>query len=289
MWVNMRIRTYGDAEAFLSDTQEVLELTEAANSLILGVSGRLARHPEQIEAAPYLGAVEDENGLVLAAMMTPPHNLVVVGHQGDLQTAAGMLVGDLTVGRWVVPGVLGPGEVAQEVARSWTKTTGGQHRIRNRLRVYELRQVINRTPARGRLRMATESDVALVSQWRRAFQVEIHETANVEDIRRTTGSQIEQGNVFLWEDGRPVSMAGKTRPTRRGISIGPVYTPPEFRRRGYAEACVGELSRLLLWEGWEFCALFAEIANPTANRLYLRIGYHPVCDYDQISFLGESA
>ena len=94
----MKIRTYDDAEAFLSDTREDLELKEAANSLILGVCGRLARHPERVEAAPYLCTVEDETGLVLAAMMTPPHNLVVCGHQGDLLSAVGILVEDLAGG-----------------------------------------------------------------------------------------------------------------------------------------------------------------------------------------------
>ena len=63
-----------------------------------------------------------------------------------------------------------------------------------------------------------------------------------------------------------------------------VYTPPEFRRRGYATACVGELSRMLLESGWEFCALFADLANGTANRVYQRIGYRPACDYDQYLF-----
>jgi predicted GNAT family acetyltransferase len=288
MQVNMRIRTYNDAEAFLGNTREVLESKEAANSLILGICGRLVRHPEQIEAAPYLRTVEDEHGLVLSAMMTPPHNLVVCGHQGDFQTAARTLTEDLAGGGWAVPGVFGPGEVAQEVAQCWTETTGGRYRVKERLRVYELRQVISPAPERGRLRPATHTDIALVSRWRHAFHVEIFGTDDAEKTRRATRSRIEQEDIFLWEDGQPVSMAMKTRPTRRGISVTLVYTPPEFRRRGYATACVSELSRMLLETGWEFCALFAQIANPTANRLYQRIGYRPVCDYDQIVFLEES-
>ncbi len=265
--MNMRIRTYDHAEGFLADTGEALELSEAANSLILGICGRLVRHPEQIEAPPYLGAVTDEKGLVLAAMMTPPHNLVVCGHQGDPQGAAGILVEDLAGGGWAIPGVLGPREVARAVAQRWSEAAGKGYRVKDRLRVYEVREVISRTAAPGRLRQATQPDVALASQWRHAFHVEISERADAEEIRRATGSHIERGDIFLWEDGQPVAMAMKTRPTRRGISVTLVYTPPEFRRRGYAEACVGELSRMLLREGWGFCALFADAANPTSNRL----------------------
>jgi hypothetical protein len=59
-----------------------------------------------------------------------------------------------------------------------------------------------------------------------------------------------------------------------------VYTPPELRRRGYASHCVAELSRALLAEGYDFCALFTDLANPTSNHIYQEIGYRPVCDYD---------
>lgn len=91
----MKVETYTDAGSFLSHTQAELESNEAANGLILGVCGRLVRHPERFEAAPCLKTVEDGNGLVLAAMMTPPHKLVVYGHQGDLEGAARVLVRDL--------------------------------------------------------------------------------------------------------------------------------------------------------------------------------------------------
>jgi len=59
-------------------------------------------------------------------------------------------------------------------------------------------------------------------------------------------------------------------------------------RSGYATACVGELSRLLLAMGYEFCTLFADAANPTANDIYQKIGYRPLCNYDEYAFGGET-
>ena len=82
-------------------------------------------------------------------------------------------------------------------------------------------------------------------------------------------------------------MAAKTRPTRNGGSVSLVCTPPDLRGRGYATACVGELSRLLLESGWRYCALFADLANVAANRVYQRVGYEPSCDYDEYVFLDE--
>src|SRR5581483_10201146 len=53
--------------------------------------------------------------------------------------------------------------------------------------------------------------------------------------------------IFLWEDaGEVVSLAGWGGRTPNGIRVGPVYTPPELRGRGYATALTAELSQQLL-------------------------------------------
>ena len=56
--------------------------------------------------------------------------------------------------------------------------------------------------------------------------------------------------------------------------------PPERRRHGYASACVAALSERLLSEGRRFCFLYTDLANPTSNAIYQKIGYQPVCDVD---------
>jgi predicted GNAT family acetyltransferase len=280
----MKVRTYPDAETFLSRTREELESNEASNGLILGVCDRLVRHPERTEAAPCLKTVENGNGLVVVAMMTPPHKLVVYGYQGGSRRGIGILVEDLVAGGWSVPGVLGPSEVAERTAARWTEITGGGYRLERRQRLYELREVISPVPERGRLRCATAADIDLVARWSYEFAMAIFGEADRQEVDRSTRSRIGEGDTYLWEDGAPVSIAMKTRPTRRGISVSLVYTPPRLRRRGYATACVGELSRMLLREGREFCTLFADLSNETANRLYQRIGYRPVCDYDEFVF-----
>ena len=63
-----------------------------------------------------------------------------------------------------------------------------------------------------------------------------------------------------------------------------MYTPPEARGRGYASALVAELTAALLASGRSFCCLFTDLANPTSNRIYERIGYRPVTDVDEYRF-----
>ena len=93
------------------------------------------------------------------------------------------------------------------------------------------------------------------------------------------------GGFLLWEDGgEPVSAAGWGGPTPNGIRIGPVYTPPELRGRGYATALTAELSQRLLDEGRRFCFLFTDLANPTSNGIYERIGYVRVAESAMVAF-----
>jgi predicted GNAT family acetyltransferase len=88
----------------------------------------------------------------------------------------------------------------------------------------------------------------------------------------------DQSGFAFWEDGEPVCLVGYTGPTPNGIRIGPVYTPPRHRRKGYASAATAVLSRQLIDEGRRFCVLFADLDNPTSNHIYQQIGYQPVAD-----------
>ena len=60
--------------------------------------------------------------------------------------------------------------------------------------------------------------------------------------------------------------------------IAPVYTPPEHRGRGYASNAVAALRRRALERGVRSCMLYTDLANPTSNAIYQKIGYRPVCD-----------
>ena len=67
-------------------------------------------------------------------------------------------------------------------------------------------------------------------------------------------------------------MAGYGARSPNGIRIGPGYTPSELRTRGYATALVAALSQYLLSSGHRFCFLYTDLANPTSNSIYQRVG-----------------
>jgi predicted GNAT family acetyltransferase len=106
-------------------------------------------------------------------------------------------------------------------------------------------------------------------------------------MRQHVQTTARERRLFVWCDpapGRIVSMAIWTGLTPHGVRIGMVYTPPEFRGRGYASNCVAALTQRLLDSGRTFCFLFTDLANPTSNKIYRAIGYRHVCDFRKILF-----
>lgn len=90
---------------------------------------------------------------------------------------------------------------------------------------------------------------------------------------------------MLWEDaGATVSLAGFGNPTPNGTRVGPVYTHRRCEAGGYASALVGQMTAMLLNRGLRFCFLFTDLANPTSNNIYQRVGYEPVSDVDEYAF-----
>ncbi|MFI1622084.1 GNAT family N-acetyltransferase [Streptomyces lydicus] len=62
-----------------------------------------------------------------------------------------------------------------------------------------------------------------------------------------------------------------------------MYTLPELRGRGYAGAVTAAVSQAARDSGAEVL-LFSDLANPTGNALYRRLGYRPVEDYIVLTF-----
>jgi predicted GNAT family acetyltransferase len=118
--------------------------------------------------------------------------------------------------------------------------------------------------------------------WFGAFNREAH------TMMRRPAEFVDQalatGRVWLWWDGsRPVSLAARRAPAAGSARIGPVYTPADCRGRGYASAVTAAATREILDLG-AIPVLFTDLANPTSNKIYQLLGYHPVADRAQVMF-----
>ena len=282
----MHLTTYPDATAFLHEAQIALEASGSASDRMLGMCLRMVRHPERIGTPPLFVTAGDDEGLALAAVMAPPWNVVIHGLRDDIDAAARALAAYLQAERRSAPGVEGPAEVAALAAARLAEASGRRPRLERRELLYELRAVRTPVPALGRLRPAAEAEAALIARWWYGSNLAAFGQADAAESGRVARRCMADGDVYVWDVGRPVSMAARTGPTRTSITVGRVYTPPEERGRGYATACAGELSRLLLAEGRDYCTLLVEVGNSAAQRVYERIGYRPVGEFNEIALEG---
>jgi predicted GNAT family acetyltransferase len=122
----------------------------------------------------------------------------------------------------------------------------------------------------------------LLAGWVAAFNEDLKEPPLEQpELLEVTRRYVDRGGVFIWQDQQPVSLVNASGPAGRVARVGPVYTPPEFRRRGYAGAAVGAISRLLLDRGHPLCCLYTDRSNPTSNHIYQEVGYVPVCEVEE--------
>lgn len=125
--------------------------------------------------------------------------------------------------------------------------------------------------------------------------------------RRCSGGTVEAGmsQAIYWlsrvneparlpaGDARPaglrdhdgaVSMVGTNPPVAGVVRLGPVFTPLQARRRGYASALVADVSRRALAAGATRCMLYTDLANATSNNIYQAVGYRRSTDAQEYLF-----
>jgi uncharacterized protein len=285
--MNVQLTTHVDARAFLHASQTDLERHEVEHSLILGVALVLQSAPAPPETVPYLATVCDAAGLVAAAIMTPPHPLILASDRNDCNAVLMAIAHDLQRSNRPVSAVIAPRPLAERFAKVWSRVSGCPARLAMRQRLYTLTKLQPIPYPPGQLRLATKADLDLVSRWMAAFNEEALGEHTVEQARSLAQRRIAASEVYLWEDVEPRAMAARSRPTRLSIALNAVYTPPALRRQGFATACVVRLSEKLLDEGFAFCVLFTDLANSTSNSIYARIGYNPVGDFTLYRFETE--
>lgn len=269
-----------EVESFAADAERFLaariERNVLATVLMNVVSGRFAG------SAPLFATGIDSRGeLQAVALRTPPWPLLATDI--DVRDA------DALVGAWLcedpeLPGVNGQPVTARAIAAAWSARTRGRTSIRMREAMHTLAEVRDPPrPAPGRLRQAESGERDLMAEWMRTFAEEAGVLGG-DQAGEIVDAQLARGRLVVWDDGGPASMVSIS-PMVSGVTrIGPVFTPPELRRRGYASSAVAVASRRALAAGAQRCALFTDLANPTSNKIYADVGYRRLFDWEEHAF-----
>lgn len=231
---------------------------------------------------PIFGWWRDGSGTVRGACShTPPFQLLFTDLPGE---ALDDLAGALHDRRRPLPGVMGSPDVAGHFAATWNALTGAPSTVQMEERLYRLAGLVEPDPSPpGTSRRARNGDKDLLIGWLDAFAQE--SGAMTSDGAAVVDDRIGYGGLVLWElDGIPVAFAGRSRTVADMARIGPVYTPAEQRGQGYGSAVTVAATRAALSAGTEEVVLFTDLANPTSNSIYQRIGFEPLRDRLALTF-----
>jgi uncharacterized protein len=286
----MEVVRHTDPAAFLAAVDTGDTDFEARNNLLLGLAETFVNRPGVYEEY-YMWEVVDDGRTVGAATMTPPRRLVVADSgPAAIEALAAAVHDDLGS----VPGVLANRPTVDAFVAAWRELTGDAAGVTMEQGVFSLAEVQPVPGASGGPRPAVEPDADLMVDWFVAFSAEAvpESPTSAEEAREIIGHRLAgdpMHTVWLWVvDDEVVSLSGHGNLTPTGVRIGPVYTPPKHRGRGYATALVAAQSQWLLDQGRRFCFLFTDLANPTSNAIYERIGYCRVADAIDYRFTPSS-
>jgi len=267
-----------DVDAFHAAAGAYLAADPVRNTVLLTVAATVRAqgpHAYEGDVPARFGWWRAADGVVTGAFAhTPPHRLLL-GPMSD--SIAWALLRDCRSSGPAISGISGGAQTVRSVAEEWA-ATGGRWSVHREQRCYQLGQLAWAQPRPvGAARTAEAADVPLVARWFAEFGEFIGEGGT--DVRTRAEHRVAAGRLVLWEaDGAPVPMAGWTTIVAGQGRVAPVYTPPELRGRGYAGAATCAASEALRAAGAEHVLLFTDLANPTSNSLYQRLGYYPVED-----------
>jgi len=265
----MRVVRHTDPDAFLEAALPMAARGEASASFFSAAAHTLKRTPPRASDRVYLASYSGDDGLGVAIQRDS--GPVLIG-KSDI-AAARAFAEDLARDWPGLQGVMGAPAGCHAFAERWRDLTGRGHRLRVRLRQHALTTVNAVPSAPGAPRLAEVGDVEWLIEMHVAFIAEVGLPDPPERVREFMPLRIARGDYWIWNDRAPVAYVGYNDAAPDFARIAPVYTIPDARGRGYATALVAELARELLARGKRKLFLTTDVANPTSNAIYARIGF----------------
>jgi GNAT superfamily N-acetyltransferase len=275
------VTRHDDPLAFLAAARGAYDSDPATESQYAAQVYVLVQHPATAEDRIHLATCPE--GAAVQRGAGP----ALIG--GSTPRAARLLADDLADDWPQLQGVVGSVDGCLAFVRRWRERTGRGHRLSLRLRQHRLTAVRSLPTVPGQPRVAGVDDVAWIVSAQLAFIAETGVSDPPADALAIVPRRAAAGEYWLWECNGPVAYAGFADAAPATARIAPVYTDAACRRCGYATALVAALSRELLARGKAALFLATDVANPTANAVYARVGFEPICEQAHFSFIEPDA
>lgn len=262
----MEIRRYNTAEEFLDATKTFRSADAVRTGLISSIAGSVANGSRTYDSYFWL-AVCEKDQVKGIAVRTVPFGYVFSPMSEE---AAQAIISFISREDPTAREFSGPRTVIDYVEKiSKSSVVGSEGEL-----IYENRK-LKAAPSVGHIREAMDSDFDLVFNWMSAFMEETGlRPYDLGGVVRNALAKSRFHLLFLNND--PVSLGGHSDlQSFDGFSVGrvgPIFTPREFRKKGYASTLTSEITAKLISEG-ALPMLYTQAENPTSNKIYQELGY----------------
>lgn len=214
----------------------------------------------------------DGSRLLGAVVRIPPYAVLASGLPPAAAPHAARV---LAQAGYEVASISGLNANAVAFADAWHEVTNATTKILFEEQLFRLGTLHPPTAVAGAARPANRNDLPVLTDWFDQFHVEAFGFASEPDRRQEFVNH--SNHVVVWTaENTPVSMA-RLHPTVASMArIGPVFTPPAQRGRGFGSAVTVAAAHHARVGGAEHVVLFADLANPVSNSIYQQIGFEPV-------------
>ncbi|HFK1498236.1 GNAT family N-acetyltransferase [Bacillus sp. BSL6] len=268
----IQLHVYEEIFNFKEEVKPFLEKNEQENNLILGVL-------QMVHQPIFMGIAKQGEEIAVVFLQTEEKKQIIVATSEMVEEDIVELAKKLAEVYPDVPGLIGNKKIVQRLAEEIAVLENKKTTVAMEQGIYELKQVKKKWNGDEVFREVNSDELTLIEQWIYQFCEDVNLPTTKEETKQTAHTLITNHRLFGLEvDGKLVSVAAKTRPTKNNITVNFVYTPKEERKKGYASNCVAALSQRMLDEGYKTTTLYTDLANPTSNKIYQEIGYEQIAE-----------
>jgi GNAT superfamily N-acetyltransferase len=285
----MKVELIKSVEEFIATTTSFRAVDPLRTNVIGSVSLAVAGGDRTYVDYHWWVVRDDDGDVVGIAMHTNPFNMMVSSMPKEASRLLGRDVGHVDD---TLPGITGPKDVLDAFVEGYVESKSpGSARVlveQRRDLLYEL-EALTTPDVEGLGRPARAEETEELARMLVQFADEAAvQSLSLAQARETTVRKLADESLFCWDlEGSIVAIAGHAPIVMTGSiaigRVGPVYTPPSYRRRGYGSAVTAHVSRHLIEKGARVM-LFTDSSNPTSNAIYQEIGYRLVDELVEMRF-----
>jgi predicted GNAT family acetyltransferase len=183
-----------------------------------------------------------------------------------------------------IAGILGPNIQAEHVIKK-LGLSGLSFGINSNEGLYEINlEALNELSMPSNMRVVSAQDVTknILIEWMKSYDIEalgaLDDETLEKQVKEHWNLRLQKNDAWvLLLDGTPVALSAFNARLSDMVQVGPVWTPPEYRNKGFARLLLAYTLHQEKLKGTKQAILFTD--NPAAIKAYLAIGFKKIGNY----------